>query len=323
MLDERTSRCDNSDDLRCLMILGNGFDLFHGLKTGYRDYEGWLLASYPHLRNEFNRFEYLQRHGDAELWGELEESLGIDWDTLCYDVLLMTYPNMADDNPGWDDFWAELEVRLEFLRPFTRDKFRKWVEGIDVNCSRPCLCLPSDAVFVTFNYTPTLERVYGVDDGRILHIHGNILDSDSPLQFGSPDNRPEEVLAALEREYGMDDLYGPVIAQGAQVAADSCANTWKNVAGNYDALGRFLRRFNGIKTVIIMGNSYDGVDEPYYHDVMAPLLRNSEWVFCEHKPCEEKLADIKRFCSKMNTLNYRMTDYGEFSLEQDDGPQLL
>ena len=72
-----------------------------------------------------------------------------------------------------------------------------------------------------------------------------------------------------------------------------------------------------------MGNSYDGVDEPYDHDVMAPLLRNSESVSCEHKPCEEKLADIKRFCSKMNTLNYRMTDYGEFSLEQDDGPQLL
>lgn len=162
-----------------------------------------------------------------------------------------------------------------------------------------------------------------MDDGRILHIHGNILDSNSPIQFGSPDNRPEEVLAALEREYGMDDLYGPAIAQGAQVAADSCTNTWKNVAGNYDALGRFLRRFNGIETVIIMGNSYDGVDEPYYHDVMAPLLCNSEWVFCEHKPCEEKLANIKRYCSKMNIVNYRMTDYEEFSLEQDGGPQLL
>ena len=106
MLDEWTSKCDNGDNLRCLMILGNGFDLYHGLKTGYRDFEGWRLASYPHLHNEFNRFEYLQRHGDAELWGELEESLGVDWDTLCYDVLLMTYPNMADDNPGWDDFWT-------------------------------------------------------------------------------------------------------------------------------------------------------------------------------------------------------------------------
>lgn len=323
MPNEWATECDNSDDSRCLMILGNGFDLFHGLKTGYRDYKDWLLAKYPRLHDEFNGFAYLLRHGDAELWSDLEDSLGIDWDSLCYDTLSATYPSMADDNPGWDNFWVELKVRLEFLELFTRDKFREWVDGIDVSCSKTHLCLPNDAVFVTFNYTPTLERIYDVSDGRILHIHGSVLDDNSPLQFGSPDNKPGKVLAALEEEYGTDDLYGPVIEQGAQVAANSCAATWKNVGGNYGTLKRFLRRFNGIETVVIMGNSYDGVDEPYYRDVVAPLFRDAEWVFCEYKPCEEKLGDAERFCTKLDIVDYRMSDYGEFSLGRGDAPRIL
>lgn len=302
------------DNARNLLIVGNGFDRHHGLPTAYSDYEAWLQANYPCLHDEFQGFEYLLHRGDAELWSELEDSLGIDWDGLCDDVLSTTYPNLADENPGWDDFWVELKLRLEFLRMFTRERFREWVDGIDVSCAEPHLRLPDDAVFITFNYTPTLERVYGVGDDRILHIHGSILDGGSTLQFGSPDNRPEDLVAALEREYGMDDLYGATIAQGVSVAAESSADTWKNVSGNYGALERFLGRFGGLETVIVMGNRYDSVDEPYYRDVLAPLLRDAEWVFCEHGPSDGKLAGIEHFCERHGIGRYRITGYREFAL---------
>ena len=240
--------------------------------------------------------------------------MGIDWDGLCDDVLSTTYPNLADENPSWDDFWVEIKLRLEFLRMFTRERFREWVDGIDVSCAEPHLRLPDDAVFITFNYTPTLERVYGVGDDRIPHIHGSILDGGSTLQFGSPDNRPEDLVAALEREYGMDDLYGATIAQGVSVAAKSCADTWKNVSGNYGALERFLGRFGGLETVIVMGNRYDSVDEPYYRDMLTPLLRDAEWVFCGHGPSDGKLAGIEHFCERHGIGRYRMTGYREFAL---------
>lgn len=76
----------------------------------------------------------------------------------------------------------------------------------------------------------------------------------------------------------------------------------------------FLRLFGGLETVIIMSNRYDGVDESYCRDVMAPLLRDVKWVFCEYVPSEEEHADIKRFCAKLSIADYRMTGYGEFSL---------
>ena len=172
----------------------------------------------------------------------------------------------------------------------------------------------ADAAHLTFNYTPMLERVYGVDADRIMHIHGSILDEDSTLQFGSPDNRPEDVLAALERKYGTDDFYGATIAQGVHVAADSCASAWKNISGNYEALGQFLGCYGGIEAVIVMGNRYDGVDEPYYRNVLAPSLRDAEWIFCEHQPGAGKLAAIERFCAELGIADYGMAGYREFPL---------
>ena len=177
---------------------------------------------------------------------------------------------------------------------------------------KPVLDLPDTASFITFNYTPTLEHVYGVRPDRILHIHGSVLNKDEHLQFGSPDNNPFELQKMLEDKYGMDDFYGATIQQGVTVACDRCADTWKNIEGNYDALNHFLDTLAKIDTVIIMGNSFNGVDEPYYRDVLTPRYRDAKWVFCEYKPNEDKVYDIDDFCRDLAISNYRITSYAEF-----------
>ena len=250
-------------------------------------------------------------------WSSLEESLGIEWDDLCYETLEHTYPDLTDDNPGWDDFWVEMQVHLEYLKKLTRDRFREWVESIDVSKAKPVLELPDTASFITFNYTPTLEYVYGVRQDKILHIHGCVLVKNELLQFGSPDNNPNELQKMLEDKYGMDDFYGATIQQGVTVACDRCADTWKNIEGNYDALNHFLDTLAKINTVIIMGNSFDKVDKPYYRDVLAPRFRDAEWVFCEYNPNEDKQCDIDIFCRELAIPNYRMTSYMEFDKGYD------
>ena len=67
-----------------------------------------------------------------------------------------------------------------------------------------------------------------------------------------------------------------------------------------------------VNTVIIMGNSFDKVDKPYYRDVLAPRYRVAEWVFCEHKSNEDKEYAIDEFCHELAMSNYRMTSYEEF-----------
>ena len=59
-------------------------------------------------------------------WCSLEESLSIEWNDLCYETLDHTYSDLTEDNPGWDDFWIELHMHLEYLKKLTRDHFREW-----------------------------------------------------------------------------------------------------------------------------------------------------------------------------------------------------
>lgn len=307
-------------------------DLHHGLATRYSDYHDWLLGHDERVATDFESFdyatEYLVRESnpcckpssmkeDDRRWSSLEESLDIEWDDLCYETLEHTYPDLTEDNPGWDDFWVELQMRLEFVKKLTRDRFREWVESIDISKAQPVLDLPDNASFITFNYTPTLEYVYGVRSDKILHIHGRVLDKNELLQFGSPDNNPNELQKMLEDKYEMDDFYGATIQQGVTVACDRFADTWKNIEGNYDALNHFLDTLANIKTVIIMGNSFDKVDKPYYRDVLAPRYRDAEWVFCEHDPNENKQCDIDIFCRGLVIPNYRMTSYMEFDIGYD------
>lgn len=316
----------------CLIIIGNGFDLHHGLATSYSDYRDWLLVHDERVVADFESFDYATEcllhesslccksssmEEDDRRWSSLEESLGIEWDDLCYETLEHTCPDLTEDNPGWDDFWVELQTRLEYLKKLTRDRFREWVKSIDVSKAKPLLELPDTASFITFNYTPTLEHVYGVRPDKILHIHGCVLDKKELLQFGSPDNNPFELRKMLEDKYGMDDFYGATIQQGVTVACDRCADTWKNIEGNYEALNHFLDTLAKINTVIIMGNSFDKVDKPYYRDVLAPRYRDAEWVFCEYNPNEDKQYDTDIFCHELAISNYRMTSYMEFDKGYD------
>ena len=124
----------------CLIIIGNGFDLHHGLATSYSDYRDWLLGHDERVVADFESFEYateylnrVSSHGCKSgfteevdpRWSSLEESLGIEWDDLCYETLEHTHPDLTEDNPGWDDFWIELHMRLEYLKKLTRDRFRE------------------------------------------------------------------------------------------------------------------------------------------------------------------------------------------------------
>lgn len=45
-----------SDTGSCLLIIGNGFDLHHGLATGYSDYHDWLVGHDEQVATDFETF---------------------------------------------------------------------------------------------------------------------------------------------------------------------------------------------------------------------------------------------------------------------------
>lgn len=98
------------DATRTLLIIGNGFDLYHNLATKYSDYRNWLKVHDKQVVKDFDSFVYAVECSDFEnsldctrgsarednpRWCSLEESLGIEWNDLCYETLDHTYPDLT------------------------------------------------------------------------------------------------------------------------------------------------------------------------------------------------------------------------------------
>lgn len=178
-----------------LFIIGNGFDLAHGLKTSYNDFYVFLKKKYgeetskwilPFINNEKNRCcdfdsaRLLMRlislaEKDGGCWSDLESSLG----KLDYTRFFLQ---------GYTEQYTDLIMKsLEIAIPKIKRFFKDWITKISVeNVKRisgfeKIIDIEND-YFITFNYTNVLEEIYGVKN--ICHVHG---DKNNNIIFGHGD----------------------------------------------------------------------------------------------------------------------------------------
>lgn len=326
-----------------LYIIGNGFDRFHKLPTAYCNYREYLKDEYPDLIKEYESFPFLlDRIEDADRWTDIESSLELDYEK-CLEDALQTYPlDLKQDNPGWNDPQIDLEVQTRFIKDFTGEFFFKWISSIDVERAKGFVSFNPDAVFITFNYTETLEKRYSIDDSKVLHIHGSVRDVEvnaflpydigtvapvhipedwdgldvdlyrdktnnqitkSAIQFGCPKNNSGKLREELECLYEDDDFYGAYVEPCVKVFEEFCEQAGKDIPANYPQLMQFLDDVS-VDRVYVFGHSFDGIDYPYYADVLLPRYRNLPWVFVVHSLRGTEAA--ARFCSENGIGHYRV-----------------
>ena len=123
-----------------LHIIGNGFDLAHGLPTSYWDYHQFLMDNgeawfVDMMENYFGNMPSLDNHSQQGniLWSDLERALGeYDIDDI-FDFLhdgheedldhMMQYVGAID---------AELQYHFMNLKQQFRETFSDWCRSIDV-----------------------------------------------------------------------------------------------------------------------------------------------------------------------------------------------
>lgn len=175
-----------------LFIIGNGFDLAHGLPTSYSDFRQFLLSNSGYIRTKkpivpalFTRgdacsdidamrmtLQLLTRAESSSNWMDIEHALGV----LPYDMYMKI--NTTDDNM----LSIYKAINVAFNQFF--GLMIKWINSIDVttvtakSLFRDFIDRENDQ-FLTFNYTSTLEDIYSVTN--ICHIHG---DAKSGIIFG-------------------------------------------------------------------------------------------------------------------------------------------
>jgi hypothetical protein len=69
-----------------------------------------------------------------------------------------------------------------------------------------------DSLFLNFNYTRTLEKLYNIAPDKVLHIHGNVLYSDiNDILFGHGDDTPWEGDETYVNEVIVQPIIGVMI----------------------------------------------------------------------------------------------------------------
>lgn len=256
-----------------LYIIGNGFDLHHGLPTRYSHFKDWLSKRDP---DSVELIESLYGNEDFPCWRDFEAVLG--------------QPNV------WAfDAWHGALTK-EFLSiMFVYDPislFRDWVVSLLRDPSFPCKKDVSLAdqfcrndVFLSFNYTPTLEMVYDIDPKRVCHIHG-----ESALTlFG--ERKDNLIVGHAEKCDPPVPIWGGRKDEDLLHIYEETAKPSAKLIR--DVLQPFVKEnVFRIQKVVVMGSSLSDADLPYFSFLIKHLVAEEWFIYCVN---DSDKAEKERF----------------------------
>lgn len=280
-----------------LYIVGNGFDRYHGIPSDYRDFARYLATTDRTVHRMVE--EYFA--ADAEFWAEFETRLA-EFD----EHQAVDYASQFLDDKGYGDFQYELEQIATGLSSGLRSHFADWVRGLpipDRGSIRVPLNIDRSAAFLTFNYTPTLERLYGVPSEHILHIHGDAADAAAELVLGHGWERAPEDSMNFKPD-GPDDDWR--VRDGIEYIDQFFAETFKPTARLIDENAAFFAGLAQVRDVKIMGHGLAEVDEPYIDEIMRRVdLATTRWTVSIYGDLEARRARFGQYPIPPHLIDYR------------------
>ena len=259
-----------------LYIIGNGFDLWHGIPTSYDQFYEYAKG----LLNEIETYyTFDMRH--AGPWSDFENSLGcFEWEYF-YDAHYHIDPTSDSFRPSEvygleDDITEQADNYVEAVKVI----FSEWVDGIDITIADVRLDFPSEASFLNFNYTSTLQSIYGIDEDKVLHIHGRSEKYDE-LVFGHGETREEEP------EIDENGDSNRTMFSDAQGAAKYPFYAFQKPVGEVIEKNQiFFDSLKGVREIIVIGHSLNKIDLPYFKRV-AEGATEAEWLVCCYEEADE------------------------------------
>ena len=157
-----------------LYVIGNGFDMLHGVRSSYYDFSRTLG------KRSTVRF-YLEKYLKVDdLWADFEGALGkINIEAMCQPYIIDNFLDINgayDEDAGAAEIYMSAEMAVEPIISMSTelmDRFRKWIGNLHTNTNdRPLCNVIKGGKVLNFNYTEFVEDLYGVDGGNICYIHG-------------------------------------------------------------------------------------------------------------------------------------------------------
>lgn len=249
-----------------LYIIGNGFDIFHGLKTSYKDFYEWLIANNcgGFVSDMEKMFPQLSDN-ELLLWKDFEEAMD-KFKLIDIHRNFFQGKNNLYDETAYKSVQERINLSLRDIPKF----LRQWLSEIDVFDTKPLLNLSSNSLYFSFNYTMLLEYCYSIPNNRILHIHKH-LEENVPLITGHK--------SAIS-EYAAEDFCKDYIEQqSTQLIAKEMNKLVKPVEQLIKQYQSFFKSLNGISHIVVFGHSLSQIDKPYIKEILKNIQDYSCWYF--------------------------------------------
>lgn len=289
------------DSASTLLVIGNGFDLDHGMATRFSDFRKFLEERGNHILEGLKSISEYAEVPPEKMWFEFERYMeGLNTDYLNdYNEgktgELVSY--------GSDEFRDRDNHTLEFYYDkdlswiaSLKEAFFEWISNVELPLSKKYRIDSRDSLVLNFNYTDLLEKVYGVPSNRVIHIHGTLLSKDSLVMGHRAHPNSSELNASL----GGDDTR---LRRAYDQCSDYLSEFYKPVELIAERLDDFLARCSGIERVIVLGHSYNEIDWPYFK-VIADRCHDAKIVFSIYS--EEDRNRLKRMAKELSVGGYRI-----------------
>ena len=274
-----------------LYIIGNGFDLKHNIPSRYSDFAKFVKGTDIELYQRMERF-YPNLNIDG-LWSHFEEALGFP----DYKELIADYELLKKNIAKRDEY---LGVNPNVLRY----AFGKWIyaltEHISGSLNVKKYLLDTDSLYMSFNYTRTLESLYKIEKDNICYIHESI-----PLEKTS-----KELFSGYIFGHGKgfsDYDFNAINKTGKNVGVELMERL-QYVVKEYQKEIQFFRynnfinkrKHSTITDIVILGHSLAQVDHPYFIQLNKDYPK-AKWNI-GYFDNEDKIKKIY-YCSELGLTN--------------------
>lgn len=284
--------------MNTLYIFGNGFDIAHGIKTSYSAFRKFLEENYETFLTMFERMYNILPLDDTEpwytqdaqekwdkaviheFWGSFEEKIEQPDVDEMYDSAYSLVDTMPTEGiiDTMNVYWREQYGFVDKLQKYVLE----WLQTIDTSkaaCKKGRLINNKNDLFISFNYTDTLENVYGINN--VLHLHGGVpscCEMDPIIGHGNKyiiDSYRRKAKKAQEESV---EWYESI----CNATADFCESLYKNTAMIIRANGDFFSALQDVNQVVCLGLSFGDVDVPYLDRIQREVCPETKWMVYYH-----------------------------------------
>lgn len=314
-----------SKDDHVLYVIGNGFDLMHGVKSSYYAFRD-SLGKRNSLRGILET--YLT---PEDIWADFENALAH------FNISSMGSQFMVDNWLDWMDAYAEDAGAAEFYMAVEAAatpiqivaqelprRFHMWVESLSVGTEdRPLKGLFKKGKVLCFNYTEFVETLYGIPEQNVCYIHGcrrkrRHHPKDRLILGHMPGASDDAFDFDDDSHLRVKDPYKQAMSRIAQdqvlqLIAGYDADLTKNCREIIATHASFFSALNEIENIVVIGHSFSPVDWDYFAEVAVNLSnsKHTHWYFGCHS-----LRDLKNLEQMLKKLNIENSNVSIFRTDE-------